>query len=487
MTRPPVHRLLPASALAAGLLFAAEVAAAQTLTPQDSALIGRVLLAEDRRDASDPAIAQAAAHADARLRRFAQRSRGRIADAKFVGRDSLPPLAAPPAWPEPAWRLRFRALTAQRDNCAALGAATRDESWPVRLRAAQLVRASCASDSALATTFAGWVRALPADVSRRSAGAVSWHAAAHGVVALARLRPAEARALLPALAAHGQWQVRQYAARAAAAAADTALLRRLATDRDDNVAEAAIEALARLTKHADDAIYLRGITREGAQVVRVAAEALKDSPDASVPAAAMREFARFVARRNASERDARLALLAAAGRPASEDQPPPLRVELPADAVALALGADVRLRVTMSPASGGGTFDVRLRGDAAPMMAARLLALVRRGYYDGLTWHRVEHDFVIQGGSPGANEYVGFPAFLRDELGGVSHARGTLGMSTRGHDTGDAQWFVNLRDNARLDADYTVWGEVVAGIEVVDGVMEGDVIQSVRVLANGSR
>ena len=42
------------------------------------------------------------------------------------------------------------------------------------------------------------------------------------------------------------------------------------------------------------------------------------------------------------------------------------------------------------------------------MMAARILALARRGYYNGLTWHRVEHDFVIQGGSPGANEYVGF-------------------------------------------------------------------------------
>jgi cyclophilin family peptidyl-prolyl cis-trans isomerase len=62
----------------------------------------------------------------------------------------------------------------------------------------------------------------------------------------------------------------------------------------------------------------------------------------------------------------------------------------------------------------------------------------------------------------------------------VTHARGTLGMSTRGHDTGDAQWFVNLRDNARLDRDYTVWAEVVAGIEVVDGILEGDVISRIR-------
>jgi cyclophilin family peptidyl-prolyl cis-trans isomerase len=144
--------------------------------------------------------------------------------------------------------------------------------------------------------------------------------------------------------------------------------------------------------------------------------------------------------------------------------------------VALALGADVRLRVTMSPSSGGGSFVVRLRGDVAPMMAARILALARAGYYDGLGWHRVEHDFVIQGGSPGSNEYVGLPQYLRDELGTVPHLRGTVGMSTRGHDTGDAQWFVNLKDNLRLDRDYTVFAEVVEGMDVVDGILEGDVI-----------
>ena len=112
---------------------------------------------------------------------------------------------------------------------------------------------------------------------------------------------------------------------------------------------------------------------------------------------------------------------------------------LPRETVALALDADVRLRVRLAPSSGGGSFTVRLRGDVAPLMAARILDLVRRRYYNGLTWHRVEHDFVIQGGSPGSNEYVGFSQYLRDELGTVPHTRGTVGMSTRGHDTGDAQ------------------------------------------------
>jgi len=138
--------------------------------------------------------------------------------------------------------------------------------------------------------------------------------------------------------------------------------------------------------------------------------------------------------------------------------------------------------VTMAPASGGGSFVVHLRGDIAPVMAARVIAIAKSGYYNGLAWHRVEPDFVIQGPSPGGNEYVGYPRFFRDELGNVPHARGTVGMSTRGHDTGDAQWFVNLRDNFRLNKDYSIFGEVVEGIDVVDGVLEGDVIAKIEVV-----
>jgi cyclophilin family peptidyl-prolyl cis-trans isomerase len=114
-------------------------------------------------------------------------------------------------------------------------------------------------------------------------------------------------------------------------------------------------------------------------------------------------------------------------------------------------------------------------------MAARILTLVRAGYYDGGNWHRVEPDFVIQGGGPGTNEYVGYPHYLRDELATIAHPRGTVGMSTRGHDTGDAQWFINLRDNPRLVRDYTVFAEVVDGIGVVDGILEGDRVATMRV------
>jgi cyclophilin family peptidyl-prolyl cis-trans isomerase len=471
----------PALILVALAALPAFAGAQNTRLPAaDSALVGRVLLAEDRRDSTDGALAEASRHADPRVRMLGQRAGGRIRDPRFAARDSLPALRAPVVWPEPAWRLRYRALATRRDDCGALRAALADIAWRLRLRAVDLIAPSCSADDSIALVLRRWIDAVPANTSRRERDGVSWHAAAHAAVALARVRPDEARPRLRRLATHAQWQLRMYAARAAAALGDTVTLRTLARDANDNVKEAAIDSLSKLTGHADDDVYLAALGARGAQAVRAAAIALKGSPRANVAAAASATFERWVARANASERDVRVALLEAAGRPASDDRPPPSRFELLPQAVALALGADVRLRVTMAPSSGGGSFVVRLRGDVAPMMAARILALARDRYYDGLGWHRVEHDFVIQGGSPGDNEYVGLAQYLRDELGTVPHTRGTVGMSTRGHDTGDAQWFVNLKDNPRLGRDYTVFAEVVEGMGVVDGIIEGDVIDRIR-------
>ena len=453
----------------------------------DSGLVGRILIAEDRRDSTDIAFVDGARHTDARVRVLVQRALGRIRDPRFAARDSLPALPAARVWPEPAWRLRFRGLTEHRKNCDALRLALTDSAWPVRLYAADLVTASCATDVIISTTLRHWLDALPANATRRARGAVSWHAGAHAIVALARLHPDEARKRITGLASHRQWQMRVYATRAAAILLDTVRLRALAQDANDNVKEAAIESLAKLTGHADDDIFLATLNAAGAQAVRAAAVALTGSPQAEVAAAANAAFELWVMRANASAHDARTALLAAAGRPVSDDRPPTVLVALPPRAVALALGAAVRLRVTMAPSSGGGSFVVALRGDIAPMMAARILALVRTGYYTGFGWHRVEPDFVIQGLSPGENEYVGWAQSLRDELGTVHHTRGTVGMSTRGHDTGDGQWFVNLKDNLRLDGDYTVFGEVVEGIDVVDGVLEGDVVASITELHGKSR
>ena len=460
-----------------------EQAAVRTGAMIDSLLVARILLAEDRRDSADVALNDGVRSGDARVRTLARRAIGRIRDPHYAIRDTVagaPPLAT---WPEPAWRLRYRALGAAREDCGALRTALADSAWTVRLRAADLLGPTCAADSVIASTLHDWIDRLPVDVSRRAADQVSWHAAAHALVALARTRPADARVRMPSLAAHRQWQLRMYAARAATVLGDSATLAVLSRDANDNVREAAIDGLAKVAP-AGVPNFTAALDASAPQVVRAAALALAKNGSADVVRRANAAFERWVRRGNASERDVRVALLAAAGRPAGDDRPPAPKHELPPQAVALALGADVRVRVQMSPASGGGSFVVRLRGDAAPLSAARVLALVRQHYYDGLSWHRVEPDFVIQGGSPGANEYVGASSYLRDELGTLSHQRGTIGMSTRGHDTGDAQWFINLKDNPRLTADYTVFGDVVEGMGVVDGVLEGDVIERIDVVAS---
>lgn len=444
-------------------------------------LARRILTAEDRRDSTDASLREGLRSSDQRIRVLARRALGRIRDPRFAARDSLPPLPPPKAWPEPAWRLRFRALT-QRSECGAIRAGLADSAWQVRLHAADLVTASCSGDTLITKTLGEWIDLVPVVSSQRVKGSVSWHATAHAIVALAHADPADARRRIGPLTTHPQWEIRMYAARAAAILVDTAHLRALARDVDDNVKERAIDALSNLTRHGDDSLFIRVVNSAtaGAQAVRAAAHALVGSPDPRAHDAANAAFTRWVAKDNASARDARVALLEAAGRPATDDRPSTTRVDLPPRAVALALGAQARLRVTMSPSSGGGSFVVRLRGDVAPIMAARVVALVQSGYYNGYGWHRVEPDFVIQGPSSGDNEYVGYSRYFRDELGTVPHVRGTVGMSTRGHDTGDGQWFVNLRDNLRLGRDYTVFGEVVEGMDVVDGILEGDVIARIE-------
>ena len=138
-----------------------------------------------------------------------------------------------------------------------------------------------------------------------------------------------------------------------------------------------------------------------------------------------------------------------------------------------------RARITVR---GVGLVDVALITSEAPLTVVQMARLAERGYFDGLTIHRVVPNFVLQGGSPDANEYVGQPDYMRDEVGQWPHVRGALGISTRGRDTGDAQFFIDMVDNPRLDHEYTVFGQVIAGMDVADRVLEGDVIDSIRIL-----
>ena len=105
-----------------------------------------------------------------------------------------------------------------------------------------------------------------------------------------------------------------------------------------------------------------------------------------------------------------------------------------------------------------GTFEITLDPSEAPLSVARVVRLARRGHYNGLTWHRIAPNFVIQGGSPGANEYAGDGPFMRDELGLRSGAldRSVLDDGDRHHDVRIAWLLVIQRARCpQPDADTT--------------------------------
>jgi cyclophilin family peptidyl-prolyl cis-trans isomerase len=132
----------------------------------------------------------------------------------------------------------------------------------------------------------------------------------------------------------------------------------------------------------------------------------------------------------------------------------------------------------------GGSFDIVFDKEQATLAYTRFARLARAQYFDGLTFHRVAPNFVIQGGSPRANEYAGDAFFMRDELTTTTHATGTVGTSTRGRDTGDAQFFINLVDNRTLEFEYTVFGSVAnpRGGADVESILEGTEIRRIRMV-----
>lgn len=117
----------------------------------------------------------------------------------------------------------------------------------------------------------------------------------------------------------------------------------------------------------------------------------------------------------------------------------------------------------------------------APRTVASFIALVRRGFYNGLPWHRIVPDFVVQTGDPRGDGEGGPGYTIRDELNDRPYLRGTVGMALDWRDTGGSQFFITHSPQPHLDARYTAFGTVVAGMDVVDQLRPGDTIRSVRV------
>lgn len=127
-----------------------------------------------------------------------------------------------------------------------------------------------------------------------------------------------------------------------------------------------------------------------------------------------------------------------------------------------------------------GSFRLRLDCPAAPLTCHNFLQLADQGFYDGVAFHRVVPDFVVQDGDPRGDGTGGPGWAIRDEINRLRYERGVLGMALSGPDTGGSQWFVTLAPQPHLDGGYTAFGRVVAGEEVLDRIVPGTTIERVR-------
>jgi len=392
-----------------------------------------------------------------------------------------------------------RAVTA--GGCGPVLDKLNDDDTHVSLAAFDALRDHCTADQDITTRVAAEAITPPMR---------NWHRQAHAFLALAKRAPDRAEASMEPFVAHPNWWVRLYAAKAAALMEDVVWLKKLSADANDNVREATLVPLRKLEKFDADNTIASTLDSADVQLLRTAALLLKDSPHShSLFRPLMAALMRLTKERKETSRDARLALLEAlevhAQQTDSEELKPMLKDFDPKVAAKAAtfmarltgkeVVADPVLPHRGWPAEFNHTRDTCVTVDLAfggrfildmdwkaPITVDHFLKLATKDhYYDGLTFHRVEPNFVIQGGSPGANEYSGAKDYMRDEISPLtSHVRGTVGLSTRGRNTADAQFFVNLVDNPRLDLSYTIFASVRAtDMAVIDQVEEGAEIPSI--------
>jgi len=129
-----------------------------------------------------------------------------------------------------------------------------------------------------------------------------------------------------------------------------------------------------------------------------------------------------------------------------------------------------------------GPIRVELAADKAPLTVANFVNLAKRGFYDGLKFHRVINDFMIQGGCPQGTGTGGPGYKFEDEANnGLGHERGVLSMANAGPNTNGSQFFITHVATPWLNGKHTVFGKVVEGMDAVDAVKQGDTIKSVTI------
>jgi cyclophilin family peptidyl-prolyl cis-trans isomerase len=128
-----------------------------------------------------------------------------------------------------------------------------------------------------------------------------------------------------------------------------------------------------------------------------------------------------------------------------------------------------------------GTVVIRLLGREAPIHVLNFKKLAEKGVYNGLRIHRVVPNFVIQGGDPRGDGWGGAGENIHDQFNRIPYKRGAVGMPTAGKDTGGSQFFITMSRQPHLDGNYTVFGEVISGMEFVDSTEIGDSIVKVQI------
>ncbi len=128
-----------------------------------------------------------------------------------------------------------------------------------------------------------------------------------------------------------------------------------------------------------------------------------------------------------------------------------------------------------------GTIEIELAVLDAPQTTRNFMTLARKGFFNGLAIHRVVPNFVVQDGDPRGDGGGGPGYSIRDELNDRPYLRGTVGMALSWRDTGGSQFFITHSPQPHLDGRYTAFAHVVNGMEVVDRIQQGDVIQGIRI------
>ena len=166
--------------------------------------------------------------------------------------------------------------------------------------------------------------------------------------------------------------------------------------------------------------------------------------------------------------------------PAGAQQPAPPAPPAPKEAPTGGKKVKQTAVITMEK---GGEINIEFFPEDAPKTVENFVTLAKKGFYDGVTFHRVEPNFVVQGGDPKGNGTGGPGYTIKDEFNKQKHVRGVVAMArTQAPNSAGSQFYITLAPAHFLDNQYTVFGRVTSGMEIVDKIKVGDKMKSVKII-----